>query len=59
MKEDQTYLFPDALSRAMKLWKEDDEQRQSRRQPVAPSPTPATTQDGSGAKDDQEDDFEL
>ena len=53
MKEDKTYLFPDALEKALKLWKEDDEQRQSRRQPAAPDPSPTTD-----SKDDQEDEYE-
>ena len=51
MKEDKTYLFPDALEKALKLWKEDDDRRQSRQQPVTPAPA-------SDSKDDQEDDFE-
>ena len=55
MKEDKQYQFPDALEKAMKLWKEDDEQRQSQQQPAAPDPSPASPTD---SKDDPEDDFE-
>ena len=58
MNEDKQYLFPDALEKALKLWKEDDAQRPSRRQPVAPSPAPASTST-SDVKSDPEDDFEL
>ena len=53
MKEDKPCLFPDALARAIQTWKEDDEQRQSRRQPAAPDPSPTTD-----SKDDQEDEYE-